>query len=149
MNNLSSSQRSYLRSQAHHLEPVVLIGKGITFDTGGISLKPSAAMDEMKYDMSGAGSVLGIIRAISEMNLPINVVGMVAASENMPSGKAVKPGDVVKSMSGISIEILNTDAEGRLVLCDLLAYAQMKYKEALNYKPKIVLVDKNNKKNEK
>ena len=104
--------------------PVVLVGKGITFDTGGISIKPSAAMDEMKYDMCGAASVLGTFRAIVEMNLKLNVIGVIAASENMPSGTATKPGDIVTSMSGQTIEILNTDAEGRLVLCDALTYVE-------------------------
>ena len=103
--------------------PQVLVGKGITFDSGGISLKPGPKMDEMKYDMCGAASVLGTLHAIVEMQLPINVVGIIAASENLPSGRATKPGDVVTSMSGQTIEILNTDAEGRLVLCDALTYA--------------------------
>ncbi len=105
-------------------KPVVLVGKGITFDTGGISLKPSADMDEMKYDMSGAGSVLGTFEAVAGMGLPINLVGLVPACENMPSGTATKPGDIVTSMSGQTIEILNTDAEGRLILCDALTYAE-------------------------
>ncbi len=105
-------------------KPVVLVGKGITFDTGGISLKPGADMDEMKYDMSGAGSVLGTMKAVAAMKLPINVVGLVPTCENMPSGTAIKPGDVVTSMSGQTIEILNTDAEGRLILCDALTYAE-------------------------
>jgi leucyl aminopeptidase len=105
-------------------KPIVLVGKGITFDTGGISLKPSAEMDEMKYDMSGAGSVLGTLKAIAEMRLPINVVGIIPSCENMPGGRAVKPGDIVTSMSGQTIEILNTDAEGRLILCDALTYAE-------------------------
>lgn len=105
-------------------KPEVLVGKGITFDTGGISLKPGANMDEMKYDMCGAASVLGTLTAITEMALPINVTGIIASAENMPSGKATKPGDIVKSMSGQTIEILNTDAEGRLVLCDALTYAE-------------------------
>jgi leucyl aminopeptidase len=104
--------------------PVVLIGKGITFDTGGISIKPSAEMDEMKYDMSGAGSVLGTLKACAEMELKQNVVGILAACENMPSGSASRPGDVVTSMSGQTVEILNTDAEGRLVLCDAMTYAE-------------------------
>ncbi|HZX27149.1 MAG TPA: leucyl aminopeptidase [Telluria sp.] len=104
--------------------PVVLVGKGITFDTGGISLKPGANMDEMKYDMCGAGSVLGTFRAIGEMNLKLNVIGVIATCENMPSGRATKPGDIVTSMSGLTIEILNTDAEGRLILCDALTYAE-------------------------
>ena len=104
--------------------PVVLVGKGITFDTGGISLKPGDSMDEMKYDMCGAASVLGTLRAAAEMKLKLNVVGIIAACENMPSGSATKPGDIVTSMSGQTIEILNTDAEGRLVLCDALTYAE-------------------------
>ena len=104
--------------------PVVLVGKGITFDTGGISLKPAAAMDEMKFDMCGAASVLGVFRALAELKPAINVVGLIPACENMPDGAAVKPGDVVTSMSGLTIEILNTDAEGRLVLCDALTYAE-------------------------
>lgn len=104
--------------------PVVLVGKGITFDTGGISLKPAAAMDEMKFDMCGAASVLGVFRALAELKPAINVVGLIPACENMPDGGAVKPGDVVTSMSGQTIEILNTDAEGRLVLCDALTYAE-------------------------
>jgi leucyl aminopeptidase len=104
--------------------PVVLVGKGITFDTGGISIKPGPAMDEMKYDMCGAASVLGTFRAIGEMGLKLNVVGIIAACENMPSGHATKPGDIVTSMNGLTIEVLNTDAEGRLVLCDALTYAE-------------------------
>ena len=104
--------------------PVVLVGKGITFDTGGISMKPAAEMDEMKYDMGGAASVLGVFKALGELKPRINVVGLIPATENMPDGLAVKPGDVVTSMSGQTIEILNTDAEGRLVLCDALTYAE-------------------------
>ena len=104
--------------------PVVLVGKGITFDTGGISLKPGEAMDEMKYDMCGAGSVLGTMRAVAEMNLKLNVVGIIPTCENMPGGDALKPGDIVTSMSGQTIEVLNTDAEGRLILCDALTYAE-------------------------
>ena len=102
--------------------PIVLVGKGVTFDTGGISLKPGAGMDEMKYDMCGAASVLGTIRALCEAKLPIHVVGAIAAAENMPSGHATRPGDIVTTMSGQTVEILNTDAEGRLVLCDTLTY---------------------------
>ncbi|MFY7905060.1 MAG: leucyl aminopeptidase, partial [Burkholderiaceae bacterium] len=102
--------------------PVALVGKGITFDTGGISIKPAPEMDEMKFDMGGAASVLGAMRAIGELQLPINVVAVIPACENMPDGRAVKPGDVVTSMSGQTIEILNTDAEGRLILCDALTY---------------------------
>jgi len=105
-------------------KPVVLVGKGITFDTGGISLKPGADMDEMKYDMSGAASVLGTMQAIAEMGLKLNVVGVIPTCENMPSGKATRPGDIVTSMSGQTIEILNTDAEGRLILCDALTYSK-------------------------
>ena len=102
---------------------MVLVGKGITFDAGGISLKPAAEMDEMKYDMCGAASVLGTFKAIAEMKLPLNVVGIIPTCENLPDGNANKPGDVVTSMSGQTIEILNTDAEGRLILCDALTYA--------------------------
>ena len=105
-------------------KPVALVGKGITFDTGGISLKPSGEMDEMKYDMSGAGAVLGTIKAVAHMRLPLNVVGIIPSCENMPGGHATKPGDIVTSMSGQTIEILNTDAEGRLILCDALTYAE-------------------------
>lgn len=104
--------------------PIVLVGKGITFDSGGISIKPAATMDEMKFDMCGAASVLGTFRALAELELPIDVVGLIPTCENMPSGKANKPGDVVTSMSGQTIEILNTDAEGRLILCDALTYAE-------------------------
>jgi leucyl aminopeptidase len=104
--------------------PVALVGKGITFDTGGISLKPGAEMDEMKFDMCGAASVLGTLRAVAELRLPVNVVGIIPATENMPSGSATKPGDIVTSLSGQTIEILNTDAEGRLILCDALTYAE-------------------------
>jgi leucyl aminopeptidase len=105
-------------------KPVVLVGKGVTFDTGGISLKPGEGMDEMKYDMCGAASVLGTFKAIARMELPINVVGLIPATENMPGGSATKPGDIVTSMSGQTIEVLNTDAEGRLILCDALTYAE-------------------------
>jgi len=104
-------------------KPVVLVGKGLTFDSGGTSLKPGAEMDEMKYDMCGAASVLGTMLAIAEMKLPINVVAVIPSSENMPDGAASKPGDIVTSMAGLTIEILNTDAEGRLILCDALTYA--------------------------
>jgi leucyl aminopeptidase len=105
-------------------KPVALVGKGITFDTGGISLKPGADMDEMKYDMCGAASVLGTFKAIAEMDLPLNVVGIIPTCENMPDGNAIRPGDVLTSMSGQTIEVLNTDAEGRLILCDALTYAE-------------------------
>ncbi len=109
--------------------PVVLVGKGVTFDTGGISLKPPPNMDEMKFDMCGAASVFGTVEAVCRMRLPINLVGIVPAVENMPGGNATKPGDIVRSMSGQTIEILNTDAEGRLILCDALTYAA-RYKPA-------------------
>jgi leucyl aminopeptidase len=112
--------------------PSVLVGKGITFDSGGISLKPGAEMDEMKFDMSGAASVLGVFRALAELQPAINVVGLIPACENLPNGRAVKPSDVVTSMSGQTIEILNTDAEGRLVLCDALSYAE-------RFKPRAVI----------
>ncbi len=112
--------------------PTVIVGKGITFDTGGISLKPGAGMDEMKMDMSGAAATLSTLQAIADLKLPVNVIGIVAAAENMPGGSAIKPGDILKSMSGKTIEVLNTDAEGRLVLADALTYAQ-------RYKPKEVI----------
>ena len=112
--------------------PIILVGKGITFDTGGISLKPGATMDEMKFDMCGAASVLGTIKACCELDIPLNVVGVIACAENMPGGKATKPGDVVTTMSGQTVEILNTDAEGRLVLCDALTYAN-------KFKPEVVI----------
>ncbi|WP_129211197.1 leucyl aminopeptidase [Candidatus Pseudomonas adelgestsugas] len=105
-------------------KPYVLVGKGITFDTGGISLKPSASMDEMKYDMGGAASIFGALHAVLELKLPINLVCILACAENMPSGNATRPGDIVTTMSGQTVEILNTDAEGRLVLCDALTYAE-------------------------
>ncbi len=109
---------------AKKAKPVVLVGKGITFDTGGISLKPAGEMDEMKFDMSGAGSVLGALRALAGMKAPVNVVGVVPTCENMPGGAATRPGDIVKTLSGQTVEILNTDAEGRLILCDALTYAE-------------------------
>jgi leucyl aminopeptidase len=105
-------------------KPVVLVGKGITFDAGGISIKPAGDMDEMKYDMCGAASVLGTFKAIAEMDLPLNVVGIIPTCENLPDGNAIKPGDVLTSMSGQTIEVLNTDAEGRLILCDAITYAE-------------------------
>ncbi len=113
-------------------KPHVIVGKGITFDTGGISLKPGSGMDEMKFDMCGAASVLGTMKTLTEVQAPVHVVGIIPASENMPSGRATKPGDVVTSMSGQTIEVLNTDAEGRLVLCDALTYAE-------RFKPKSVV----------
>ncbi|MEO8856366.1 MAG: leucyl aminopeptidase [Burkholderiaceae bacterium] len=112
--------------------PTVLVGKGITFDTGGISIKPAAEMDEMKFDMCGAASVLGVFRALAELKPAINVVGLIPSCENMPGGRSIKPGDVVTSMSGQTIEILNTDAEGRLILCDALTYAE-------RFKPRAVI----------
>jgi len=113
-------------------KPVVLVGKGITFDSGGVSIKPSPAMDEMKYDMCGAASVLGVMATVSELQLPVNVVGVIPACENMPDGDANKPGDIVTSMSGLTIEVLNTDAEGRLILCDALTYSE-------RFKPEVVI----------
>jgi leucyl aminopeptidase len=112
--------------------PTVLVGKGITFDTGGISLKPGPGMDEMKFDMCGAASVLGTLRAVAELKAKVNLIGIIPACENMPDGSAVKPGDVVTSMSGQTIEVLNTDAEGRLILCDALTYAE-------RFKPAVVV----------
>jgi len=113
-------------------KPIVLVGKGVTFDTGGISLKPGQAMEEMKYDMCGAASVMGVMKAVALMKLPVNLTVVVPTVENMPAHNASKPGDVVKSMSGQTIEILNTDAEGRLILCDALTYVQ-------KYDPEIVI----------
>ena len=112
--------------------PVVLVGKGVTFDTGGISLKPSKDMDEMKYDMCGAASVFGVICACQALALPLNVVGVIPAVENMPGGKATRPGDIVKTAAGDSVEILNTDAEGRLILCDALHWSQQ-------FKPRVLI----------
>lgn len=123
---------NYTGSKDKSAQPYVLVGKGITFDSGGISLKPPAKMEEMKYDMCGAASVLGTIKAAALMNLPINVVGILACAENMPGGNAVKPGDIVTSYSGQTIEITNTDAEGRLVLADALTYAE-------KFQPKLVI----------
>ena len=105
-------------------KPIVLVGKGLTFDAGGISLKPGAGMDEMKYDMCGGAAVLGTLQAAAELKLPLNIVGLIPATENLPGGKACKPGDILTSMSGKTIEVLNTDAEGRLILCDTLTYAK-------------------------
>ncbi len=113
-------------------KPVALVGKGVTFDSGGISIKPGAAMDEMKFDMCGAASVLGTLAACLELKLPLNVVGLIPATENLPDGDASKPGDIVTSLSGQTIEILNTDAEGRLILCDTLSYAE-------RFKPAVVI----------
>jgi len=113
-------------------QPYVLVGKGLTFDAGGISIKPSPKMDEMKYDMCGAASMLGTLKAVAELKLPINVVVIIPSSENLPDGDANKPGDIVTSMAGLTIEILNTDAEGRLLLCDALTYAE-------KFNPKLVI----------
>lgn len=112
--------------------PIVLVGKGVTFDTGGISLKPPLAMDEMKFDMSGAACVFGTLKAVAELQLPINLVAVVPACENMPGPRATRPGDIVTTMSGYTVEILNTDAEGRLILCDALTYAR-------RFKPDVVI----------
>ena len=131
----AASKKSDKNSEAKTVNddaPIVLVGKGVTFDSGGISIKPGAAMDEMKFDMGGSASVLGTIKALCEARLPINVVGALACAENMPSGDATRPGDIVKAMNGKSVEILNTDAEGRLVLADTLCYVQ-------RYKPKAII----------
>lgn len=117
---------------AGEAQPYVLVGKAITFDSGGISIKPAQAMDEMKYDMCGGASVLGTLAAVAELQLPINLIGIVPSAENMPDGAAVKPGDIVTSLSGQTIEILNTDAEGRLILCDALSYAE-------RFKPAVII----------
>jgi len=111
--------------------PIVLVGKGVTFDSGGISIKGSANMDEMKYDMCGAAAVVGTFRAIGELDLKANVIGLIPACENMPSGSATKPGDIITAMNGLTIEVLNTDAEGRLILCDALTYAERYRPEAV------------------
>lgn len=113
-------------------KPIVLVGKGLTFDSGGISLKPGEAMDEMKYDMGGAAGVIGTMKALCEMKLPINVIGILAGCENMPAGNAYRPGDILTTMSGQTVEVLNTDAEGRLVLCDVLTYVE-------RYDPELVI----------
>ncbi|HEZ3934613.1 TPA: leucyl aminopeptidase, partial [Neisseria meningitidis] len=123
---------SYFGAADKEAAPVVLVGKGITFDTGGISLKPGLNMDEMKFDMCGAATVISTFCAAVKLQLPINLIAVVATCENMPSGAANKPGDVVKSMKGLTIEVLNTDAEGRLILCDALTYAEQ-------FKPKAVI----------
>lgn len=133
-----SKQKPYLIELSHfgaadkNAAPIVLVGKGITFDSGGISLKPGLNMDEMKFDMCGAASVIGTFCAAVKLNLPINLIAIVPTCENMPSGNANKPGDIVKSMKGLTIEVLNTDAEGRLILCDALTYAEQ-------YKPRAVI----------
>ncbi|MGX8221139.1 leucyl aminopeptidase [Psychrobacter celer] len=129
---LPSKKSDKNTDSSHDDAPIVLVGKGVTFDSGGISIKPGAAMDEMKFDMGGSASVLGTIKALCEARLPINVVGALACAENMPSGEATRPGDIVKAMNGKSVEILNTDAEGRLVLADTLCYVQ-------RYQPKAII----------
>ncbi|MFS6938741.1 leucyl aminopeptidase [Neisseria animaloris] len=123
---------SYFGAKDQNEAPIVLVGKGITFDSGGISLKPGLNMDEMKYDMCGAASVIGTFCAAAKLKLPINLIAIVPTCENMPSGGANKPGDIVTSMKGLTIEVLNTDAEGRLILCDALTYAEQ-------FKPKAVV----------
>lgn len=120
------------QGSAKNDKPIVLVGKGITFDSGGISIKPAAAMDEMKFDMCGAAAVLGTLQAVIDLDLKLNIIGVIPSCENMPDGNANKPGDVVKSMSGQTIEILNTDAEGRLILCDALTYCE-------RYEPDVVI----------
>ena len=124
------SENETLMSIIHHKggepdqQPLVLVGKGLTFDSGGISLKPGEGMDEMKYDMGGAASVLGVMHTVAALNLPVNVIGVLAGCENMPDGKSYRPGDILTTMSGQTVEVLNTDAEGRLVLCDALTYVE-------------------------
>lgn len=132
------SHNESIMSVIHHKgandseKPYVLVGKGLTFDTGGISIKPGEAMDEMKYDMCGAAGVLGVMQTVAELNLPINVIGVIAGCENMPDANAYRPGDVLTTMSGQTVEVLNTDAEGRLVLCDALTYVE-------RYDPELVI----------
>jgi len=124
------SENESMMSIIHHRggpsdqPPIVLVGKGLTFDSGGISIKPGEGMDEMKYDMGGAAGVLGTMHTVAELNLPVNVIGVLAGCENMPDGKAYRPGDILTTMSGQTVEVLNTDAEGRLVLCDALTYVE-------------------------
>lgn len=130
-NNLAHKKSKKSAKNAES-QPIVLVGKGVTFDTGGISLKPGLGMGEMKFDMGGAAATLGAMRALCEANLPLHVVGALACVENMPSGKATRPGDIVTAMNGMTVEILNTDAEGRLVLCDTLVYVQ-------RYNPKVII----------
>lgn len=120
----------HYQGAAAKTKPIVLVGKGITFDAGGISLKPGEGMDEMKYDMCGAAAALGTLRAVAEMGLKLNLIVVIPSCENMPAGNAYKPGDIVTSMSGQTIEVLNTDAEGRLILCDALTYVE-RFKPAL------------------
>ncbi|HCN7127540.1 TPA: leucyl aminopeptidase, partial [Escherichia coli] len=121
----------YKGNASEDARPIVLVGKGLTFDSGGISIKPSEGMDEMKYDMCGAATVYGVMRMVAELQLPINVIGVLAGCENMPGGRAYRPGDVLTTMSGQTVEVLNTDAEGRLVLCDVLTYVERFEPEAV------------------
>ncbi|MXP56458.1 leucyl aminopeptidase [Pantoea sp. Mhis] len=122
----------YKGSSNLEAHPIVLIGKGLTFDSGGISLKPDDAMDEMKFDMCGAASVYGVMHIVAELNLPLNIIGILAGCENMPDGRSLRPGDILTTMSGQTVEVLNTDAEGRLILCDVLTYAE-------KFNPEIVI----------
>ncbi|WWO96347.1 MAG: leucyl aminopeptidase [Candidatus Dasytiphilus stammeri] len=117
---------------ANNSSPIALVGKGVTFDSGGLSLKPSSSMEDMKYDMCGAAAVYGVLQAVASLDLPLNIIGIIAGCENMPGGHAFRPGDVITTMSGITVEILNTDAEGRLILCDVLTYVE-------KFKPKVVI----------
>lgn len=128
----STKSKKTKKSQTDLHNPIVMVGKGITFDTGGISLKPGLGMGEMKFDMGGAAAVLGMVKALCEARLPLQVVGVLACAENMPSGRATRPGDIVTAMNGKTVEILNTDAEGRLVLCDTLVYVQ-------RYQPSVII----------
>lgn len=121
----------YKGNASEDARPIVLVGKGLTFDSGGISIKPSEGMDEMKYDMCGAAAVYGVMRMVAELQLPINVIGVLAGCENMPGGRAYRPGDVLTTMSGQTVEVLNTDAEGRPVLCDVLTYVERFEPEAV------------------
>jgi leucyl aminopeptidase len=121
----------YKGNPSEDARPIVLVGKGLTFDSGGISIKPAEGMDEMKYDMCGAAAVYGVMRMVAELQLPINVIGVLAGCENMPGGRAYRPGDVLTTMSGQTVEVLNTDAEGRLVLCDVLTYVERFEPEAV------------------
>ncbi|OOF69648.1 leucyl aminopeptidase [Rodentibacter caecimuris] len=114
----------YTNAPDKNAKPIVLVGKGLTFDAGGISLKPAAEMDEMKYDMCGAASVFGVMTAVAQLNLPLNIIGVLAGCENLPDGNAYRPGDILSTMKGLTVEVLNTDAEGRLVLCDTLTYVE-------------------------
>lgn len=121
----------YKGNPSEDARPIVLVGKGLTFDSGGISIKPAEGMDEMKYDMCGAAAVYGVMRMVAELQLPLNVIGVLAGCENMPGGRAYRPGDVLTTMSGQTVEVLNTDAEGRLVLCDVLTYVERFEPEAV------------------